>query len=133
MTRRGWPLVAQSGVAGVGAAVGSGARFGLGRALVAFEAFPLATLVANLLAAFGIGLLAGRGLSRAQEVFLISGFLGGLSTVSSLTFEVAKFDAGPGVRLAYLCASALGGLGMVLAGRSVRNQWHRRSQKAGAR
>lgn len=77
----------------------------------------LATLAVNLVGCFLIGLLSALFLARtdlplALRTGLITGVLGGLTTFSSFSLEVLRlFENGqPGVAIAYLLSSLLGGL-----------------------
>ncbi|MCE9597170.1 MAG: CrcB family protein [Spirochaetia bacterium] len=77
----------------LGGGLGSLLRFGLGRWTVTiYPGFPLGTMIANTLGAFLIGLLTlifiDRNLlgSPYREMVLV-GFLGGLTTFSSLCYE----------------------------------------------
>ena len=81
---------------GAGAALGAWARWGLGLWLnPLFAAMPLGTLAANLIGAFLIGLAVGVfhlhvGFSPALKLFVITGFLGGLTTFSTFSAEVIE-------------------------------------------
>ncbi|SIQ96058.1 fluoride efflux transporter CrcB [Aquipseudomonas alcaligenes] len=77
----------------------------------------LATLAVNLVGCFLIGVLSALFLARtdlplALRTGLITGVLGGLTTFSSFSLEVVRlFENGqPGVAIAYLLSSLLGGL-----------------------
>ena len=78
---------------GVGAALGAWLRWGFGHWFnPVFSQIPLGTLVANLTGGFLIGVLAeliGRhaGLPPELRLFLITGFLGGLTTFSTFSAE----------------------------------------------
>lgn len=79
----------------LGAALGALGRWGLGLGLNAlFPAVPPGTLLANLIGGYLIG-LAFSVLSAHPEwppawrLFLITGFLGGLTTFSAFSVEVA--------------------------------------------
>lgn len=80
----------------VGAAVGAVARWLLGLALnAAFPAVPPGTLLANLLGGYLVGvaieaLSAPAGLNPELRLLVITGFLGGLTTFSTFSAEVAK-------------------------------------------
>ena len=79
---------------GVGAALGAWMRWGLAAALNAiFPLVPLGTLTANIVGGFLIGIAMeffGRqaGLSEEIRLFVITGFLGGLTTFSTFSAEV---------------------------------------------
>ncbi|MEC5396784.1 fluoride efflux transporter CrcB [Uliginosibacterium sp. H1] len=79
---------------GGGAATGAWLRWGLGLWLnPMLAAFPLGTLVANLVGGFLMGVAlfliqAVPELPAAQKLLLTTGFLGGLTTFSSFSGEV---------------------------------------------
>jgi len=81
---------------GLGAAFGAWARWLLGLALNPFfVALPLGTLAANLLGGYLIGVAVGvfhlnSGLPLALKLFVITGFLGGLTTFSTFSAEVVE-------------------------------------------
>ncbi|NJN34812.1 MAG: fluoride efflux transporter CrcB [Saprospiraceae bacterium] len=72
----------------LGGGLGSLARYaltvGLERAALSF---PLATLVANVVASFFIGVLVGLSLRDTTRLFWATGFCGGFSTFSSFSNE----------------------------------------------
>ncbi|ABO53875.1 fluoride efflux transporter CrcB [Burkholderia vietnamiensis] len=78
----------------VGAGLGAVLRWFLGLALNAFvPAMPLGTLAANLLGGYAIGIAAvvftsRVGLPPEWRLFVITGFLGGLTTFSTYSVEV---------------------------------------------
>src|SRR5438128_4482680 len=80
---------------GGGAAVGAWLRWGLGIALnPVFPALPLGTLAANLIGGFVMGVameILARNAALAPEVRLLltTGFLGGLTTFSAFSGEMA--------------------------------------------
>lgn len=77
-----------------GAALGALLRWGLGLALNAlFPALPLGTLAANMLGGYLVGLAIGVFTLHANwppelRLFVITGFLGGLTTFSTFSAEV---------------------------------------------
>ena len=79
---------------GGGAALGAWARWGLGVALnPLFPTVPLGTLAANLIGGYLVGFAVAlfhhhAGLSPELKQFLITGFLGGLTTFSTFSAEV---------------------------------------------
>lgn len=81
---------------GLGAACGAWARWLLGLALnPLFVALPLGTLAANLIGGYLIGVAVGvfhlnSGLPLALKLFVITGFLGGLTTFSTFSAEVVE-------------------------------------------
>lgn len=92
MTRDG-PIVLVLLSVGLGAALGAMIRWGLSYALnTRLEWLPLGTLVANLAAGILIGLVlawltATPSISPLVRLFLVTGFLGGLSTLSTFSAE----------------------------------------------
>lgn len=87
---------------GCGAFIGACARYGLTKAcaLLFGTAFPLGTLLANVFAGVLIGFILRSSLVKWQlaehhKLFLTTGMLGGLSTLSALSMEtVEMFQAG---------------------------------------
>ncbi|MBK9521491.1 MAG: fluoride efflux transporter CrcB [Rhodocyclaceae bacterium] len=79
---------------GVGAALGAWLRWGFGLWLNPLAGIiPMGTLVANLLGAYLIGVAvavfhAQVDVSPEMRLFIITGFLGGLTTFSSFSAEV---------------------------------------------
>jgi CrcB protein len=78
---------------GIGAALGAWMRWGLGLLLnPALPELPLGTLAANLVGGYLIGLAVAffiqqPGLSPEWRLFIITGFLGGLTTFSTFSAE----------------------------------------------
>lgn len=81
---------------GVGAAFGAWTRWLLGMALnPLFLAMPLGTLAANLLGGYLVGAAVGlfhlnTHFPLAWKLFVITGFLGGLTTFSTFSAEVVE-------------------------------------------
>ena len=78
---------------GVGAALGAWLRWGFGLMLNAiFPILPLGTLAANLIGCYFIGIAAeyffqNTTVSTEARLFIITGFLGGLTTFSTFSVE----------------------------------------------
>ena len=96
---------------GIGAALGAWARWALAVLLNAtFPLLPLGTLAANVIGGFGIGLAIEiftrhAGISEEMRLFVITGFLGALTTFSTFSAEVVV-----------LLARAQYGWALILAG-----------------
>ncbi|HSG21909.1 MAG TPA: fluoride efflux transporter CrcB [Azonexus sp.] len=81
---------------GAGAAVGAWTRWLLGMALnPLFISLPLGTLAANLLGGYLVGIAVGlfhlnTHFPLAWKLFVITGFLGGLTTFSTFSAEVVE-------------------------------------------
>lgn len=94
---------------GLGAAIGAWMRWMLGLWLNAtLPELPLGTLTANLVGAFLIGyavafFMQHPGLSPEWRLFIITGFLGGLTTFSTFSIETVTLLA----RGQYLWGSAI--------------------------
>lgn len=80
----------------VGAGIGGALRHGVNLAAVRLfgYGFPLGTLIVNVLGSFLIGVLAGyfasrTGLSQHLRLFLTTGVLGGFTTFSAFSLDVA--------------------------------------------
>ncbi len=92
MTTLWWQTLAVAG----GGALGSILRFWLATALYAWlgRAFPLGTLVVNVLGCFLIGLLTHglleRGVSPEWRAGLLIGVLGGFTTFSTFSWETVS-------------------------------------------
>ena len=86
-------MLGQFAAVGIGAALGAWLRWGLGASLnPMLPSLPLGTLAANLAGGLAMGIamaLAERHglLSREAELFVMTGFLGGLTTFSAFSAE----------------------------------------------
>lgn len=108
----------------LGASLGAVLRWLLGTALNAlYPAIPPGTLLANLLGGYLIGLAlaffsANTGLAPEWRLFIITGFLGGLTTFSTFSAEVSTLIQQGRLTWAGLAISAhvLGSLLMTLLG-----------------
>ncbi len=109
---------------GVGAALGALLRWALNMSLnAAFPALPPGTLLANLIGGYLIGLAIALfaqmpELSPAWRLFVITGFLGGLTTFSTFSAEVvlALQQGRLGWASAMVAAHLLGSLALTIAG-----------------
>lgn len=113
---------------GFGAATGAWLRWGLGYVLdPVFPTVPLGTLAANLLGGLLMGLVLGafvhfQTLSTEARLFLVTGFLGGLTTFSTFSGEAvglllrqqyAWFAGHIGLHLVGSLAMTLLGFGLI--------------------
>ena len=115
-----------SGVAavGIGAALGAWLRWGLGAAMNALvPALPMGTLAANLIGGYLVGVAVAifeqyGGLAPELRLFVITGFLGGLTTYSTFSAEsVSLLATGRyGWALAHTVAHLLGSISMTVLG-----------------
>ena len=109
---------------GIGAVLGAWLRWGLGSALnPAFPTLPLGTLTANLIGGYLIGLAIAYFADNAAvpvewRLFIITGFLGALTTFSTFSAEAvtlllrAQYAWAAGLILSHL----VGSIAMTLLG-----------------
>jgi fluoride exporter len=89
-------------------------------------AFPWVTLLVNLTGSFAIGLVIPSTARLSQRLpalrpLLVAGFLGGWTTYSTLAVEATLLvrHGDPATCLAYLAATVVGGLSLVVAGHAL--------------
>lgn len=109
----------------LGGAVGSGARYLVGRGAVLWlgTGYPWGTLAVNLVGGLAMGLLAG-SLTRLGEggetwrILIGVGLLGGFTTFSAFSLDVvAMLQRGDwGLAIGYISASVIGSVAAVAAG-----------------
>jgi CrcB protein len=104
---------------GVGAACGAWLRWGLSTWLnPRIPHFPLGTLAANLIGGYLVGIAVGyfaarHDLAPELRLFIVTGFLGGLTTFSTFSSEVTQlllrgeYWIGAGLGFAHLAGSLL--------------------------
>ncbi len=109
----------------LGGAVGAACRYGVSTAAARLygEAFPWGTLCVNLVGCFFIGLAFSLGVERTLlspsfRLFLVTGFLGALTTFSTYALESMNFarDGQASITALNLAANNVAGLLLVLAG-----------------
>ena len=117
------PGVIVTGLIGLAGALGALARYLLGRFVAerAGSPFPFGTLLINVSGALGIGLLfslaARQIISSVLQSVLATGFLGGYTTFSTMSWESVQLLRGGNRRMSLLYLSAsfsLGGLCVLL-------------------
>lgn len=117
------PLAGSLIAVGVGATLGAWLRWGLGTWLASRSPIPLGTLAANLIGGFLVGIAIAAFAQRADiapawRLFVITGFLGGLTTFSTFSAESVELmirgDYGWG--LAHAAAHLLGSLVLTALG-----------------
>ena len=112
------------GAVGVGAAIGAWLRWWLGALLnPVFPTVPLGTLAANLLGGFIMGLAIAvfdhyEALAPELRLFVMTGFLGGLTTFSTFSAETATLVTRGelGWSAAIIGAHVVGSVALTLAG-----------------
>lgn len=113
----------QEGVAvACGVAIGAICRWAAGEAVdigaAADGTFPSVTLAVNLLGCLLIGLASIRVVGTVPRAFLVTGLLGGFTTMSAFGVEVYELsEAGRGdLAAGYVAASVIGGVAAVWVG-----------------
>ncbi|VXB44497.1 Putative fluoride ion transporter CrcB [Microbacterium sp. 8M] len=128
------PIPLRLALVAAGGTVGTAARLGLGLALPApvgdgLGAVPWATLVANIVGAFLIGVLAARlpG-SSGLRILLGTGVLGGFTTYSAFAVgTVTLWQAQPWLAAAYAIGSVVLGVAAAALGLGIAHP-HRRAR-----
>ncbi len=118
---------------GAGAALGALLRWLLGLSLNAlWPALPPGTLIANLLGGYLIGVAMAvftqhPQIAPAWRLFIVTGFLGGLTTFSTFSAEVAVLlQAGrPWAAGAAMLTHGIGSVAMTLLGWASHSAWTR--------
>ncbi|MDH4181125.1 MAG: fluoride efflux transporter CrcB [Betaproteobacteria bacterium] len=117
-------MIGQFAAVGIGAALGAWLRWGLSAWLnPKAPSFPLGTLAANLIGGYLVGLavaffLARGDLAHEWRLFTVTGLLGGLTTFSTYSAEVAELAMRGDHGAAFLLAAAhlAGSLLLTVAG-----------------
>jgi len=113
--------LALAGIIGLAGALGALARYILGRFIAerAGSQFPFGTFFINVTGAFAIGLLfafAGRKLiNPAVQSMLATGFLGGYTTFSTMSWEGVQLARGGSTRLSLLYLAGNVAFGLLAA------------------
>lgn len=108
---------------GLGAAIGAWLRWGLSVAFNGLATLPLGTLIANLTGGFLIGVAAAffasnEAISQSWRLFIMTGFLGGLTTFSTFSLEsIAMLQRGDAwLAFSHTLVHLLGALAMCATG-----------------
>ena len=109
---------------GIGAALGAWLRWGFGTWFnPAFPTLPLGTLAANLVGGYLVGLAVAyfgehAGLPPEARLFVITGFLGGLTTFSTFSAEAVTLlsRAQYGWAIAHMSVHLAGSIVMTILG-----------------
>lgn len=121
--------LALSGAVGAAGALGALARYLLGRFIAerANTAFPWGTFAINISGAFFIGLLfalAGQKFLAAWlQIILATGFLGGYTTFSTMSWEGLQLARGGSTRQSALYLGASVALGLLAAALGIGLGW----------
>jgi CrcB protein len=111
----------------VGGAVGSGARYLTGRAMLSLLGpdYPFGTLAVNLIGGLLMGVLVGvlarTSASETWRLLLAVGVLGGFTTFSAFSLDVVSLieRGAVGVAFGYVLVSVIGSIAAVFAGLSA--------------
>jgi CrcB protein len=111
----------------VGGAVGSGARYLTGRAMLSLLGpdYPFGTLAVNLIGGLLMGVLVGvlarNTASETWRLLLAVGVLGGFTTFSAFSLDVVSLieRGAVGVAFGYVLVSVIGSIAAVFAGLSA--------------
>ena len=101
---------------GLGGALGAVSRFHISGKLNSKADFPIGTLLVNLAGSFSLGFLWGWLEGEPFYLFAGIGFLGALTTYSTLHVELQRLSKRKGLWLIYLVSSYLGGFLLAYAG-----------------
>jgi CrcB protein len=117
-------MIAQFAAVGAGAALGAWLRWGFSTWLNPRVAhFPLGTLASNLVGGYLVGFAVAFFVARPEltphwRLFIVTGFLGGLTTFSTFSAEVTELLARGAWASGFLLAAThlLGSLALTAAG-----------------
>lgn len=107
--------VVEAMVIGTGGFIGAVLRFFISARMNKEEGIPRGTLVVNLAGSLLIGLLFGLELPKLWTVFLVSGFVGALTTFSTLMKELIQLWRSGQRKEAILYSIWTFGFGAILA------------------
>ena len=117
------PLASSLAAIAIGATLGAWLRWGLSEWLASRSPIPLGTLAANLIGGFLVGVAVAAFADRADiapawRLFIITGFLGGLTTFSTFSAESVELltRGSVGWAFAHAAAHLLGSLALTAIG-----------------
>lgn len=103
-------------VVAIGGAIGASLRYMMSL-LFAGSAWPIGTLLVNIIGCLAMGALAGTGLSAQARLFWLTGVLGGFTTFSAFSLESAMlWERAAWQGIAYVAASVALSLGAFSVG-----------------
>ena len=117
---------------GLGGALGALSRYGIGTLAksISSSPLPIGTFVANMIGCFTIGLIAALAsessyIPKELQAPLTIGFLGGLTTFSSFSYETIRLLETQDWRygLVNVLGNILVGLGMTMTGILIAKRW----------
>ncbi|MBN8544398.1 MAG: fluoride efflux transporter CrcB [Alphaproteobacteria bacterium] len=73
-----------------GGAIGAVARYGTAHVAKQFFAFPVGTMVVNILGSLLIGMLMAKLQSEPAKLLLVTGVLGGFTTFSAFSWDILQ-------------------------------------------
>lgn len=111
---------------GLGGAIGSMLRYGVGLLVKPITSFPASTFIVNITGSFLIGIIAGWAVNDLKfqhnwQLFLATGICGGFTTFSAMSLEGIQMlqQQKTGIYLAYLFGSIILGLILALLGYKI--------------
>ena len=124
-----FPTLVFAGFVGLAGALGALTRYTLGRFIAerAGSQFPFGTFLINVTGAFVIGLLfafAGRKfISPTVQIVLATGFLGGYTTFSTMSWEGVQLARGGSTRYSMLYFASNVAFGLLAAALGLALGW----------
>lgn len=107
--------ISEVAIVALGGFVGAILRYVISNKLNASGRFPVGTLAVNLIGSLCIGILFGLDIGRLWNIFIVSGFLGALTTYSTLQKELLTMSADRMKKRAVLYGVITYGGGIILA------------------
>ena len=73
-----------------GGAIGAVARYGSVQLISKYSAFPIGTMLVNIVGSFLIGVLMAKLQSEPAKLLLVTGVLGGFTTFSAFSWDILQ-------------------------------------------